>query len=291
MISDDINQLIEEITCNYPQEDIFEAKKEFQKISGEIFEDDKSYESRMGCFLEWYTFDRLGLDSNQTPIQDYLQNTDPSLLPDKWNLAEAVSRSIHGLFLAQKIKKDHVIALDIFDNKKYQVLENHGSILFNVDDIFEGRIISYKDQFYFTDHFCYHPKPTAGFIKSRVKDLKEAESKARTQENQFLKELATPQKKLDKVSSKIEKLKEKLADATKEKKIVSFKQEISELEIMKEQLESQISQIENQLTELRTVTIKGELRLNRFNFIRKLSYMSLKWERSRQIDIQDIYRD
>ena len=45
MIRENINQLIEEITRNHPQEDIFQAKKEFQKISGEIFEDDKSYDS------------------------------------------------------------------------------------------------------------------------------------------------------------------------------------------------------------------------------------------------------
>ena len=41
MIRENINQLIEEITRDRPQDDIFQAKKDFQKISGEIFEDDK----------------------------------------------------------------------------------------------------------------------------------------------------------------------------------------------------------------------------------------------------------
>ncbi len=291
MIRDDINQLIEEITCNYPQEDIFGAKKDFQKISGEIFEDDKSFESRMGCFLEWYTFDRVTSESNLTPLLDYLQSTDPSLSPGKWELAEAVSNSIHGLFIAQKIKNDCVMVLDIFDDKKYQIQENQGSILFNPGDIFEGRIIPYKEQFYFTDHFCYHPKPTAGFIKSKIKNLKADEEKALAQENQLLRGLVAPQKKLNKVSAKIEKLKRKLEGASNEKKILSFKEEISELATQKEQLETQISDLKTQITELRTVTIEGEHRQTRFTFIRKLSYMSLKWERSRQIDIRDIYQD
>ncbi len=34
MISENINQLIEEITRDYPQDDIYQAKKNFQKISG-----------------------------------------------------------------------------------------------------------------------------------------------------------------------------------------------------------------------------------------------------------------
>ncbi len=291
MIRDDINQLVEEITCSYPQEDIFEAKKDFQKISGEIFEDDKSFESRMGSFLEWYTFDRVGADSNLTPLQDYLEGNDPSVSPEKWGLAEAISKSIHGLFTAQKIKKDCVMVLDIFDDQKYQVQENQGSILFNSGDIFEARIIPYKDQFYFTDHFCYHPKPTAGFIKTKIKNLKADEEKALIQENQFLKALVAPQKNLNKVNAKIEKLERKLEGTTKEKKILSLKEEISELQTRKEQLEIQISDIKKQITELRTVVIEGEHRQNRFTFIRQLSYMSLKWERSRQIDIRDIYRD
>ncbi len=291
MIRDDINQLIEEITCSYPQEDIFEAKKDFQKISGEIFEDDKSFESRMGCFLEWYTFDRVVSDSNLTPLQDYLQGNDPSVSPEKWGLAEAISKSIHGIFTAQKIKNDYVMVLDIFDDQKYQVQETQGSILFNPGDIFEGRIIPYKEQFYFTDHFCYHPKPTAGFIKSKIKNLKTEEEKALILENQFLKALRAPQKNLNKVNAKIEKLNKKLEDASKEKNILSLHKDISKLKTQKEQLETQIMDLQKQLTDLRTQIIEGEHRQNRFTFIRQLSYMSLKWERSRQIDIHDIYRD
>lgn len=291
MIREGINQLIEEITCSYPQEDIFEAKKNFQKISGEIFEDDKSFESRMGCFLEWYTFDRVVPDTHLTPLQDFLQNNDPTVSPEKWGLAEAISKSIHGMFIAQKIKNDCVTVLNIFDDQKYQVQENQGTILFNPGDIFEGRVVPYKDQFYFTEHFCYHPKPTAGFIKAKIKNLKDEEEKALSQEKRLLKDLAGPQKNLNKVNTKIEKLKGKLEGATREKKILSLHKDISKLQTQKDQLETQIMDLQKQLTDLRTLVIEGENRQNRFTFIRKLSYMSLKWERSRQIDIHDIYRD
>ena len=170
MIRENINQLIEEITRDHQQDDIYQAKKDFQKISGEIFEDDKSYESRMGSFLEWYTFDRACPESALTPLQQYLQGT--SITPESRELAEAISKSIHGLFIAKKIKNDCVIVADLMDDEKYQVLENQGTILFNSDDLFEGRLIPYRGHYYFTDHFCYHPKPTVGFVLSKVKNLK-----------------------------------------------------------------------------------------------------------------------
>jgi len=289
MISENINQLIEDITRNHQQDDIYQAKKDFQKISGEIFEDDKSYESRLGAFLEWYTFDRINPEYSMTPLQHYLQNT--SITPESRELAEAISKNIHGLFIAKKIKSDRVIVIDIMSNEKYQVMENHGAILFNSDDLFEGRLIPYKGQYYFTDHFCYHPKPTVGFILSKVKSLKASEAESLAKEKHLQKTILAPQKSLKKIIAKLEKLNGKLVDATKEKKIQSLKKEITELENQKVQLESQILDIENQLTELRTKTIQGEHKQNRFTFIRKLSYKSLKWERSRQIDVRDIYQD
>ena len=289
MIRETINQLVEEITRNCSQDDIFQAKKDFQKISGEIFEDDKSFESRMGSFLEWYTFDRPSSESLSTPLQRYIQKqTTP---PENRELAEAISQGNHGLFVAKKIKNDCVIVMDIMNDEKYRVLEDQGSILFNSDDLFEGRLIPYKGQYYFTDNFCYHPKPTVGFIFSKIKALKAKEKEALSKEKRLQKEIISPQKSLKKINAKLEKANMNLGTETKEKKIQSLKEEIEKLENQKTQLESQISDIANQLTHLRTEIIEGEHRQNRFDLIRKLSYMSLKWERSRQIDVRDIYQD
>lgn len=291
MIRDGINQLIEEITRSYPQEDLFEAKKDYQKMSGEVFEDDKSYESRLGCFLEWYTFDRLFPESNTSPLTAYLEESDSTNSPEKLELAEALSQNIHGLFMAKKIKPNSVLLQDVFDGTRYEVNEAHGEMLFNTQDVFEARLIPYKDQYYFTDHFCYHPKPTVKFILAKVQSLKADEEGALKQEKQLMKDLIAPGKALKKITTKIEKLKTKLQIATKEKKIAALKEEIEKLGNENLQLENRLLDLNQQLNELRTVTIQGEHRRNRFALIRKLSYMSLKWERSRQIDIQDIYQD
>ena len=291
MIREQINQLIEEITRSYPQEDIFEARKVYQKMSGEVFEDDKSYESRVGCFLEWYTFDRPFPETSTTPLLGFLEEPDDSLSPEKQELVEALTQNIHGLFMAKKIKTDSVTLLEVFDDIKYQVHETQGAMLFNTEDVFEARLIPYRGQYYFTEHFCYHPKPTVKFILAKVKALKGTEAVDLKREKQLEKELVPPQKVLKKITAKIQKLKSKLEGATKENKIAALKEEIAGLENQSLDLENQILSLNEQLNQLRTVTIQGEHRRNRFNLMRKLSYMSLKWERSRQIDIQDIYQD
>lgn len=113
-------------------------------------------------------------------------------------------------FLSQKkIKSDYVVVLDIMDNEKYQVVENQGAILFNSDDLFEGRLIPYKGKYYFTDNFCYHPKPTSGFILSKVKSLRASEKEALAKEKHLQKAILSPQKDLKKTAEKIKKNKRK----------------------------------------------------------------------------------
>ena len=170
MIREQINQLVEEITQGHSQDDIFQAKKDFQKISGEIFEDDKSFESRMGSFLEWYTFDRIPPESTLTPLQKYLQRQ--SIPPENRELAEAISKGNHGLFIAKKIKVDRVVVVDIMDNEKYQVQEDQGAILFNSDDLFEGRLIPYKGQLLFHRSFLLSPEADSWFYSFQNKGFK-----------------------------------------------------------------------------------------------------------------------
>ena len=59
MLKDRLNQLIEIATDDGYSSDIFGARKEYQTIAGDIYEDYKSYESRMALFLEWYILDRI----------------------------------------------------------------------------------------------------------------------------------------------------------------------------------------------------------------------------------------
>ncbi|NIQ03989.1 MAG: hypothetical protein GWM98_29515 [Nitrospinaceae bacterium] len=291
MIGEQINQLIEEITQNNSSEEIFQAKKEFNAISGEIFEDDKSYESRMGMFLEWYAFDRVRPETGMTPLESYLHHSDPASHSEKWELAESVSKCTHSLFTTKKIKADSIVAADLLDGGKFEVEEKQASMLFNLDDYFEARIIPYQGKNYFTENFCYHLKPARSYIKTKIKQLLSREQDNLAKKSRLEKELAGPKKARTKILTRLEKLEAKLQKATKEKKIQSITGDISALQEQARQLESGISELENQLQDLTENTILKGHQEQRFLFIRKLSYMSLKWERSRQIDVRDIYQD
>ena len=291
MIREKLNQLIETITQNHSSPEIFEAKKEYQKISGEIFEDDKSYEPRMGSFLEWFTFDRLLNDSPETPLQKYMNGQWESLSEEDRGLCENISKSIHGLFVLEKVKPDTVVVLELLDNKKYQVKEEQGGILFNKGDVFEARLIFFGDQFFFSDNFCYHPKQTTGFIKTKIKELRVNEKNDYKTLGQKEKDLQVVQKKHGKVIAKRNKLKMKLEKASAENKINKISQELNQYESLNDELAQQVEALENGLRDLKQNTIQTGHRDNRFRLIRRLSYMSLKWERSRQIDVRDIYQD
>ena len=57
MVGGILEKLFEFAANSIPSEKIFEAKRYYQKETGEIYEDDKSYNTRMTLFLEWYLFD------------------------------------------------------------------------------------------------------------------------------------------------------------------------------------------------------------------------------------------
>ena len=69
---------------------------------------------------------------------------------------------------------------------------------------------------------------------------------------------------------------------------------ISELLVLEEsgnQMSISSQETENKITRFKVETIKLEGRMLVSKFINKLAYMNLKWERSRQIEISDIYKN
>jgi hypothetical protein len=63
------------------------------------------------------------------------------------------------------------------------------------------------------------------------------------------------------------------------------------LEENKNKIEASTQQTEREMDHLKLKKIKIEGRRLISELINKLAYMNLKWERSRQIDISDIYKN
>jgi hypothetical protein len=63
------------------------------------------------------------------------------------------------------------------------------------------------------------------------------------------------------------------------------------LEENKKKIEASTQQTEREMDHLKLIKIKIEGRRLISELINKLAYMNLKWERSRKIDISDIYKN
>src|SRR4051812_23424895 len=53
--------------------DLLAAKAEYFQLTGEVFEDDKHFDSRMASFIEYYLMDRVSPLSGKTPAVEFFE--------------------------------------------------------------------------------------------------------------------------------------------------------------------------------------------------------------------------
>lgn len=285
-----LDQLIENFNQPPYSTDICEARKDYQKLAGEIYEDDKSYESRVGSFLEWYLFDRVIPDEQLTPLETLLKGNGRVVLPQGIKSIEELTNNIHGLFVIKKIRNHEVVALNLLNDTKYNVRELEGKIIFQKNELFEARIVLNNDEYHFTGNFCFHPKDAVKFIKGEIKNIikiRDGYLKELKVKNSQLKDLNS---KLDKNGREVEKLNKKIKDSESVEKIRDWNDQLEKLKRIRADLVQQVSLAEVAIFNLETDKLKKEINQLSSNLIQRLNYMNLKWERSRQIDLQDIYR-
>ena len=259
--------------------------------TGTIYEDDKSYNSRMALFLEWYLFNKYAPNSSKTVLQVLLENNSEEFNNDKLNIYKSISESIQSLFLIQKVNDGSVKAINLFTDEIYLIQEKDSLLIFRKNDIFQGRIIYFQNHFRFTGNFCFHPKKTHKYIKSEINLIAK-------KLNQYKKDLAKTEKTLLKAKTKLNqheldigKLNKKLQNNNSENKIAKLNQKLKLLAEEKGAQIRTIQELTNQVSFIKNDKIKLEGGKQINALINHLAYKKLKWERSRQIDISDIYKN
>ena len=290
MIKDSIEYLIK-IATNPPySNNLLAARQEYQKYAGEAFDDDKSYENQMALFLEWYIFDRIEPAHDQTVLELIINNGKGAPL-DPLKIINVFISHIHGLFIIKKIKDHRVKAINLFDNEQYYVVEPSGKLYFSKNSIFEGRLLAYENSYYFTGNFCFHPEGSKKFIKSEIKKISSLQ-KINAQELKLQNiKLKNENKKLNKTISSIEKLQEKIQRLNSEKKIFKIKNDLSELESIKEKHEENYSLLKQNINTFTHEKIIRESQSIQARLMLKLSSMRLLLERSRNIELKNIYKN
>ena len=283
--------LIQKITQDQDSNNILEARKDYQKLAGEIYEDDKSYEARMGLFLEWFVFDRMVPGQEKTPLEIFFSQNGGGGNSNEFQNGNDFIQNIHGLFIVKKIRDNEVTALNLVDDKKYNVKENEGKILFHKNDLFEGRIVLIGEDYYFSPNFCFHPKEAEKFIKVEAKKIQLILNGYLKELKQFNTQLKDLNVRLDKNAREIEKIGGKVQKTSATDKVRSLNEKLEALKTVRAELTQTVSMKEAEKANLETQKIKNEIRSLVSILIQRLGYMNLKWERSRQIDLKDIYRN
>ena len=291
MIQEILEQLFEFAAKSISDQQILAAKKTYQMETGILYEDDKSYNSRMALFLEWYLFNNCAPKSSKTVLEVLLENNSEECNTDKLKIYKSISKSIQSLFLIQKVHEDRVKAINLFNDEIYLVQEKDSRLIFKENDIFQGRIIYFQKYFHFTGNFCFHPKKSHKYIRYEIKLIAKSL-------NQHKKDLAKTEKTLLKANTKltrhelkIENLNEKLHNINSENKVAKLNQKLKLLVEEKETQIRTIQELRNEVSFIKNDKIKNEGNKQINALINRLAYMNLKWERSRQIDITDIYNN
>jgi hypothetical protein len=286
-----LEQLFELAAKNIPSYQILEAKKFYQKESGETYEDDSSYHSRMALFLEWYLFDNFITEKSQTPIEILIKENSISLSTERLENYKSFTKSIQGLFIVKKIKNETIKVINLFTDETYLVQEKDSHLFFRKNDIFQGRLIFFQQKFHFTGNFCFHPKKTHKYIKQEVKLINKAQSVNRKDLVKIKCKLLNEKNKFKKKEAKIEKINNKLNNADSENKTIKIKQKLSLLIEEKNNFNKIIKDLERNIYTIERDKVRIEENKQINKLINKLAYMNLKFERSRQIEISDIYKN
>jgi hypothetical protein len=291
MLREILEQLFEFAAKAIPSDQILEAKKNYQKETGEIYEDDHSYNSRMALFLEWYLLDNYILEKSKTPLEIILDEQSIFLSTEKFETYKIFTKSIQGLFIVKKVKNKTVKVTNLFTDETYLVQEKDSRLFFRKNDICQGRLVLFQEQFYFTGNFCFHPEKTNDYIKREVKLINKVQSGHRRDLVKINYDLLKSKNKLKKNETEIGKINNKINNVDSENKIKKLNQKLSLLIEETKNFNRIIKDMESNAYTLEhyEIRIEGNKQINKL--INKLSYMNLKLERSRQIDTSDIYKN
>ena len=291
MIKESLDKLIKIATSDLFSESILEARNEHKANTGNVFEDDKTYESKMGLFLDWYIFSRIDLKNKKTILEVIIDRDKKTLPTNLLKAFEGFTKNIHGIFMAKKIKEHTALAINLFDNKRYKVVEPVEKFYFSKNELFEGRILKFDNNYYFTGNYCFHPKESHKYIKQEVENIY---SKYKINEKELkpkVSKLIVNNKNLQKIIKQSNKIKDKILKCSLESRKYLLNKELSMLEVSQSEQKETCLLLENEVTTFTNAKMITEKKTNEITLIHKISCMHLIWERSRNIDIKDIYRN
>jgi hypothetical protein len=152
-------------------DDLKEAKEKYFSITGKLDEDKDEFESRMNCFNDWYIFQYRHKDGSKV-IEDYIRTNQLDV-----ELSQALLNVNHSLFEFSKINfRKQVVLHDILHDEKIVLTKNHPIISLMEGDMFTGRVIKYKDDYFLLRGVCTLPQGVKSILKKQSKKVRKLNS-------------------------------------------------------------------------------------------------------------------
>jgi hypothetical protein len=172
---DVVHDHLDKVLSLYTKDEFFKdlktAKEKYFSITGKLDEDKEEFESRMNCFNDWYIFQYRHEDGSKV-IEDYIRSNS---LDEE--LSQAMLNVNHSLFEFNKVNfRKHIVLKDILHDEKITLAKNHPNISLMEGDVFTGRVIKYKGEYYLLRGICTLPRGVTSILKKQSKKVRKANS-------------------------------------------------------------------------------------------------------------------
>jgi hypothetical protein len=168
-------------TADYYAE-VFKAKEEYFEKCGIVYEEDSEFEQRMCSFIDWYIFDRDLPNVDLPPIKYYFKQKKDQFSGDELNIYRDFCSTIHSVFKLKRFtwNRKGLVVYDLFSGKPLTVADSEINVGFTRGDLFEARLIPYRNTLEFSKGFCFHAIEMESFIESEIKKVRFQEKSRQT---------------------------------------------------------------------------------------------------------------
>jgi hypothetical protein len=166
-----LDKIVRALTKERYASELEPAREAYRGATGEVYEDDASFEMRMILFLEWFIFDRP-LARGVVPIRAYLEEHGPWLSLLEREITEALLGQRRGLFRVKKTKSPVLYLKDLWSGKSVRVEAGDVARSFRTGDLIDARVVPFRGKLWFTEGMLCHPPVAEGYIKAELKALR-----------------------------------------------------------------------------------------------------------------------
>jgi hypothetical protein len=134
--------------------ELVRARQDYFSRTGEVFDEDRSFDVRMQAFLDWYVFDRPLAPTGEPPSRAFLATLADAAERDRFRL---LGRTVHGVFEVRKNSKKELAVHNLLTAADYTVPMPGPLAGVQKLDLFEGRLVPFEGRHHFSSAFLFHP--------------------------------------------------------------------------------------------------------------------------------------